>query len=177
MAKMKATKAAVRALKTHTNEKGCWLSDYSNPMPQVYLGKGHPLARPDGYVFLHRLSCILWNGPIPDGYEVDHLCKRPACFRPSHLEAVTTAENIARSDGPGGLNSRKTHCPRGHAYDKRHPTRGTRFCSTCEQETNVAASREYRERQGEAYRIKMRHRQHTPGSIPRKPCPLCEASS
>jgi hypothetical protein len=37
------------------------------------------------------------KGPIPDGLEIDHLCRRPLCVWIDHLEAVPHAENIRRS--------------------------------------------------------------------------------
>jgi hypothetical protein len=37
------------------------------------------------------------NGPVPDGLELDHLCRNPPCCNPAHLEAVTHAENMRRS--------------------------------------------------------------------------------
>lgn len=37
------------------------------------------------------------HGPIPAGYEVDHLCGNYKCIRLDHLEAVTKAENVRRS--------------------------------------------------------------------------------
>jgi hypothetical protein len=37
-----------------------------------------------------------FKGPIPDGLDLDHLCRVPRCVRPEHLEAVTTAVNCQR---------------------------------------------------------------------------------
>jgi hypothetical protein len=48
-------------------------------------------------VLAHRVSYEEFVGPIPDGHQVDHLCRVLACIRPDHLEAVTPAENIHRS--------------------------------------------------------------------------------
>ena len=49
----------------------------------------------------HRESYIRAYGSIPDGLELDHLCRQPSCIRPDHLEAVTHAENLRR-----GIRSR-----------------------------------------------------------------------
>lgn len=38
------------------------------------------------------------EGPIPPGLELDHLCRRPICVRPTHLEPVTRAVNTQRGD-------------------------------------------------------------------------------
>jgi hypothetical protein len=58
---------------------------------------GYGLQRVAGTMMLaHRVSFQVWNGPIPDGYEVDHLCGRSWCIRPEHLRAVTPAQHRAR---------------------------------------------------------------------------------
>jgi hypothetical protein len=49
---------------------------------------------------VHRAAYELLVGPIPEGYEVDHVrvrgCKHRDCINPEHLEAVTKQENRAR---------------------------------------------------------------------------------
>ena len=46
----------------------------------------------------HRVAYELTYGPIPDGLELDHLCRNPSCVRPDHLEPVTHLENVRRGD-------------------------------------------------------------------------------
>lgn len=84
----------------------------------------------------HRFSYELHIGPIPDGLVLDHLCRNPCCVNPSHLEPVTTAENLRRGDVARSAFSKplRAHCPQGHPYDE-HNTYwrpdGGRDCREC----------------------------------------------
>lgn len=44
----------------------------------------------------HRWAYLNEVGPIPEGLELDHLCRVRACVRPTHLEAVTHLVNVRR---------------------------------------------------------------------------------
>lgn len=46
----------------------------------------------------YRFSYELLVGPIPDGLEIDHLCRMRHCVNPDHLEPVTRSENNRRRD-------------------------------------------------------------------------------
>lgn len=82
----------------------------------------------------HRWLYEHWIGPIPDGLELDHLCRTPACVNPAHLEPVDARTNTLRGNNPAALNARKTHCKRGHEFDDKNtyaPPSGGRICRRC----------------------------------------------
>lgn len=73
---------------------GCWL------WTSVLGQKGYPRFRSGvtkQYVAAHRWAYEHLVGPIPDGMELDHLCRVRRCVRPEHLEPVTHAENCRRA--------------------------------------------------------------------------------
>lgn len=85
-------------------------------------------------VYAHRFAYELLVGPIPEGLEIDHLCRVRACVNPTHLEAVTHRENDIRGFGASGIHARKTHCFRGHPFDENNTYKranGKRVCRTC----------------------------------------------
>lgn len=45
----------------------------------------------------HRVAYEWLIGPIPEGLEIDHLCRVRGCCNPAHLEPVTPAENVQRA--------------------------------------------------------------------------------
>ena len=113
-------------------ETGCWEW-------QLYL-------TPQGYGrwnyrgrngFAHRIVYELLTNPIPDGLELDHLCRNHACVNPEHLEMVTHRENVLRGESPHAKHARKTHCKSGHEFNEhntywRSPTH--RECRECRRE-------------------------------------------
>lgn len=98
--------------------------------------------RTDGVLFSagHRVVMAALGFPLPRGMVIDHLCRVRECINPDHLEVVTSRENVMRSPITlATINSSKTHCPQGHAYDDknttvvRHTTRSAigRVCRAC----------------------------------------------
>ncbi len=101
----------------------------------------------------HRLLYKLIVSDIEQDLVLDHRCHNDdptctdwktcphrACVNPFHLDPVTNRVNILRGNGVAAVNSKKTHCSRGHEFsgdnlkirkaNKYHPN-GRRDCKTC----------------------------------------------
>jgi hypothetical protein len=126
---------------------GCW----------IWTGRvdrdGYGTARIDGKNrVVHRWVYENVTGfEIPPRMVLDHLiegrpiapgpCRSRRCCNPEHVEVVTVAENSRRVVA---WNSRKTHCPAGHAYDEHGNVyvcadgRVRRFCRTCDRARKAA---------------------------------------
>ena len=72
---------------------GCWLwTAHRN-------ADGYGVFRFDGQMGgAHRFAYRLLVGPVPEGMELDHLCRVRHCVNPDHLEVVTHAENVRRAE-------------------------------------------------------------------------------
>lgn len=134
-------------------ESGCWLWT-GTKLPNGYAVV--PVTRSQAYA--HRASYEAHVGPIPHGFEIDHICHtndadcregddcpHRSCVNPEHLEPVTRRENALRGHGFIAENAAKTHCPQEHEYTVENTyvkPNGTRRCRRC----NIEASVRYRKK-------------------------------
>lgn len=88
----------------------------------------------------YRAAYESFVGPVPQGLELDHLCRNRRCINPSHLEPVTHQENCRRGFGS------VTHCWRGHPFDDANTYLygGKRCCKACNRLSVMA----YQKRRG-----------------------------
>lgn len=70
----------------------CWL--WTGATDQRGYGRFSP-GRTEKYL-AHRWSYEYHRAEIPDGLQIDHLCRVKSCVNPWHLEPVTAAENMRR---------------------------------------------------------------------------------
>ena len=75
-----------------TLPNGCWL------WCGTRTHDGYGMTRASGRnVLAHRWFYEHFVGPIPEGLQLDHLCRVEPCVNPRHLEPVTGLENIRRA--------------------------------------------------------------------------------
>ncbi len=100
----------------------------------------------------HRAVYEWLVGPIPDGLEIDHLCRVRHCVNPGHLEPVTHQENCRRAaQYPEWHRPKKrepsTHCGNGHALTPDNTWGVAKRCRTCAL-ADKARAREKRKKYG-----------------------------
>ena len=103
-------------------------------------GRATDPANPGKQQYAHILAWKDAHGPLPEGLQIDHLCRVRECCNPDHLEAVPPRVNSLRGDTgvtSGAQQRAKTHCRKGHPYSGENlyvdATR-RRHCRECRRE-------------------------------------------
>jgi len=85
------------------NKRGCWIWT-GNRTSRGYGLAGNKWCgcyAATGEVRSHRVSHVLFKGPIPDGKQVLHNCDTPRCINPKHIYAGTVKQNIGDREKRG----------------------------------------------------------------------------
>lgn len=94
----RARPPALRVMeRVEVDEEGCWL--WPGALRQGY-GAVMTGSRRDGDRRVRDCHLVTWEhfeGAVPEGLELDHLCRVRHCCNPGHLEPVTSAENTRRA--------------------------------------------------------------------------------
>lgn len=127
------------AAKVRRLEGGCWrwaacIRDDGYGSFTVVGGHGPNTIR----LVAHKYAFEVFRFPVPEGLELDHLCRNRWCVNPFHLQPVTQLTNLMRGESFCANNARKTHCMHGHEftpentliveYPNRAPCRRCRKC-------------------------------------------------
>lgn len=134
---------ALRARCIVDEQTGCWLW-----LGSLRKGYGRVTFQWITYV-VHVLAYTLAVGPVPEGKQLDHLCRIRHCFNPAHLEPVTGKVNVLRGAGITAQLARQSTCLQGHPFTPENtytPPAGhrRRVCRIC-QRARVLAYRRRRE--------------------------------
>lgn len=124
-------------------ESGCW----------VWMGSldshGYGDLRNRKPRLVHKFVYEYLCGLVPEGLELDHLCRTHCCVNPYHLDPVTHKENCQR--GKVGQYKKEFWsnakiCKHGHPWTLEstyiRPDNGLRYCKICRR----AREQKYREK-------------------------------
>lgn len=104
--------------KVRIDPSGCWIWEGSRA--KAGYGTFNLGRRGDGYTTAHEYTYSMLFGPVPSGYELDHLCRQRCCCNPWHVEAVTHRVNHLRGMHPAAVTHRSGICKRGHALSPKN---------------------------------------------------------
>ena len=73
---------------------GCWLwTAHADKQGYGHYGVWRKGTMPMQITRAHQYVWVVLNGPVPDGFEIDHRCGCKSCVNPDHLRLATRSQN------------------------------------------------------------------------------------
>lgn len=79
-------------------EGGCVICTSHEPNIDGYHRVYNGVNATPRCIFLHRSTWEVIHGPVPEGYELDHLCRNRRCCNPSHLQLLTRSQHKTKTN-------------------------------------------------------------------------------
>lgn len=114
-------------------DTGCWL--WKGGLDPDGYGRISASRAAGRSRLAHRYVYETHKEMIPEGLVIDHLCRRPSCVNPDHLEAVTQGMNMKRGNSPTHHAHRAGMCVSGRhelTPDNVYLQPGGRRCRACD---------------------------------------------
>jgi hypothetical protein len=111
---------------------GCW--EWHSTLNGNGYGRYWSGGAQGAWLMAHRFAYEALVGPIPDGLDIDHLCRNRICVNPAHMEPVTRRENTRRGENHVARYMESDHCAHGHLLAGDNVMRrsdGSRRCREC----------------------------------------------
>lgn len=85
-------------IKFKTTEEGCYIPTTHKLNEDGYFRKSWRVEGKNVLEFFHRFIYRVHYGDIPEGHEVDHMCRNRACSNPEHLQLLTISNHKAKTN-------------------------------------------------------------------------------
>lgn len=122
-----------KALTFEVTEGGCIVTTSHKLNKDGYFRK---MVSSSKWMMYHRYVWEREKGPIPNGYEIDHLCNNRACCNIEHLQCITALEHRIKTN-------KCRYAPRRKAmldYYNEHKCTGTELARVFGVETGTACA-------------------------------------
>lgn len=124
---------------TETNEQGCLLVVSHKPNKDGYIR----MTIDNSQIFYHRYVWLKAGNEIPEGYEIDHICRNRSCCNVAHLQILERSSHKAKTNVERSTN----RISRAREYWIKHQCTGTKLAELfgCTQSCGCRWIREWKE--------------------------------
>ncbi len=86
-------------------------------------------------LYAHRVAWEQAHGPIPEGMQVDHLCRVRTCINVEHMQLLDPSTHGTKSNADRWtILGDSVKCRHGHIGERAMTRRGTWYCRACNRE-------------------------------------------